>query len=502
MNTLGKYKILGALGSGAFGTVYRGVDPVLQREVAIKVLQPQWAANAQILERFRREAIAMARLRHPNIVTVYELENLEGMAAFVMEYVHGNTLAKHIPSGGMSLRQALPMIEKLIDGLTEAHAKHILHRDLKPANILVEQASNRPVITDFGLAKLRDMSSMSSGAKMGTPLYMAPELWDDGEASPASDVYAMSAVIYEMLTGKPLFAANNMMAVMKKHMDGARLDDLPDRSLRNALLSGLATQASQRATLANLLAGLKAAAGGGAVQPVAAAPVVPTNAFRNAAQVVGELIRIPAGNFMYGDDIWHPKQTRYLPEYYIGKYVVTTAQFWAFVKATGFKGDGHWGSGNEAWLKSHPDHPAVKVNWDDANAFCAWASQKMGLGIRLPSEVEWEKAARGTDGRTYPWGEAKPDASRANYDKSYDLENLSRVGSYLAGNSPYGCADMAGNVWEWCSDWYDDKKSGRVVRGGSFSNDGFALPCAYRSYGNPTHRLIYHGFRLLASPFS
>ncbi|MEI7470231.1 MAG: bifunctional serine/threonine-protein kinase/formylglycine-generating enzyme family protein, partial [Chloroflexota bacterium] len=439
MKTLGKYKILGTLGAGAFGTVYHGLDPVLQREVAIKVLQPQWSRDAGILERFRREAIAMARLRHPNIVMVHEFDQLDGMAAFVMEYVPGTTLAKVIPSGGMTLRQAMPMIEKLIDALMAAHAQNILHRDIKPANILVEQATSRPVLTDFGLAKLHDLSSMNTGS-LGTPLYMAPELWEEGEASAGSDVYALSCVMAEMLTGKALFMAKNGPMVMKKHVtDGARLDDIADRRLREALMVGLAKQASQRASLANLLAGLKAVVGGGAV-PVVSPVAVPNNALRNVAQYVGELIRIPAGNFIYGDD----KKTRHLPDYYIGKYPVTTAQFWAFVKATGFNGHSHWASGNEAWLKSHSDYPAVHVSWDDANVFCAWASQMTGLGICLPSEVEWEKAARGTDGRTYPWGEAAPDVSRANYNKSYDLKNLSRVGSYPAGNSPYGCADMAG----------------------------------------------------------
>jgi len=136
----------------------------------------------------------------------------------------------------------------------------------------------------------------------------------------------------------------------------------------------------------------------------------------------------------------------------------------------------------------------VHVSWDDANVFCAWASQMTGLGICLPSEVEWEKAARGTDGRTYPWGEAAPDVSRANYNKSYDLKNLSRVGSYPAGNSPYGCADMAGNVWEWCSEIYEGT-SGRVLRGGSFNNDADIVRCASRDGNDPNLHYRNRGFR-------
>ncbi len=212
-----------------------------------------------------------------------------------------------------------------------------------------------------------------------------------------------------------------------------------------------------------------------------------------APEVTMEFVCIPAGEFLYGDD----KRKLNLPEYWLGKTVVTTAQYLAFVKATGHKGDAYW-NGN---LADKLNHPAVNVSWAEAQAFCAWASKVSKLKVGLPSEPQWEKGARGTDGREYPWGNNEPNAQRANYGKGSDIKNLAPVGSYSPeGDSPYGLQDMVGNVWEWCEDWYDDKKEYRSLRGGAFDNGGWNARCAYR-YGNVTDvRSYHHGFRVMLSP--
>lgn len=194
-------------------------------------------------------------------------------------------------------------------------------------------------------------------------------------------------------------------------------------------------------------------------------------------------MRVPAGEFLMGSD---PKVNKvvldreqpqckvHLDGYWMGRTPVTVAQFRQFIAATAYKtqterqGYGWRWSGSE-WQQvaganwAHPKgpqsqaeatHPVVQVSWEDAVAFCVWASKVTGREVRLPTEAEWEKAARGTDGRIYPWGNEPPDATRCNF--NMQVQDTTPVGKYSPrGDSPYGCVDMAGNVWEWCADWYD-----------------------------------------------
>ncbi|HOS44273.1 MAG TPA: SUMF1/EgtB/PvdO family nonheme iron enzyme, partial [Armatimonadota bacterium] len=198
-----------------------------------------------------------------------------------------------------------------------------------------------------------------------------------------------------------------------------------------------------------------------------------------------EWVTIPAGAFLYGEE----KERRYLETYRIMKYPVTVAQYRLFCKATGraMPDPPEWG-----WID---DHPMVNVSWHDAAAFAKWA------GLALPTEEEWEKAARGTDGRLYPWGNDW-DAAKCHCSKKDwgDAKQTAPVGSYPAGASPYGVLDMAGNVWEWCNSWYDDRKSGRVLRGGSWYNDFFENNCrgAIRNDFYPDDNWYNGGFRCVA----
>ena len=158
---------------------------------------------------------------------------------------------------------------------------------------------------------------------------------------------------------------------------------------------------------------------------------------------------------------------------------------------------------------SNENHPIVGISWNDAKAYCDWLSREKNLTFKLPTEAQWEKAARGADGRKYPWGNNEPDGTLANF----DMKNgkISPVDSYPDGASPYGLLDMAGNVWEWCNDWYGDDyyknspkdnptgtKSGalRVIRGGSWGSDARYLRCAVRYLDRPSVRYNYLGFRL------
>ena len=201
-----------------------------------------------------------------------------------------------------------------------------------------------------------------------------------------------------------------------------------------------------------------------------------------AAQGIPEMITIPAGNFIMGSDKYDnekPAHQVYLDTYEISKNLVTVAQYRFFCQMTARKmpDPPSWG-----WAD---DHPMVNLGWYDADDYCRWA------GGRLPTEAEWEKAARGTDGREYPWGNEWDKTKCANSEQ--EMKSTDPVGHYPSGASPYGCMDMAGNVWQWCSDWYDpayykespaknpkgaDSGTYRVERGGGWS--GLAR-CAYRN---------------------
>ncbi len=216
---------------------------------------------------------------------------------------------------------------------------------------------------------------------------------------------------------------------------------------------------------------------------------------------------VPASDFLMGsfdgESNEQPQHTVSLDSYWIGETEVTNAQYQRCVTAGACSppDNSNWQSTAQA------DHPVTDVSWHQAKAYAEWA------GGRLPTEAEWEKAARGTDGRIYPWGHAAPSATLLNFNNN--VGDTTPVGSYLDGASPYGALDMAGNVWEWVGDWYDSgyyasspgtnptgPSSGqyKVLRGGAFDNDGSNVRAAFRVGFNPTSQYDHDGFRVVVSP--
>ena len=213
--TLAHYRITAAIGAGGMGEVYRATDTKLGRDVALKVLPPAMAASADRLERFRREAKALAALDHPGIVTVFSVEEAEGVHFLTMQLIEGQALDSAIPEGGLPVDRILDIASALADALAAAHDKGIVHRDLKPANVMIT-SDGRVKVLDFGLAKeLREADPMDVtltssphtevGVVMGTPAYMSPEQVVGGAIDHRTDIFSLGVLLYEMVTGRRPF---------------------------------------------------------------------------------------------------------------------------------------------------------------------------------------------------------------------------------------------------------------------------------------------------------
>jgi len=214
--TFGHYKIIEKIGKGGMGEVYRALDTRLDREIAIKIL-PEGTSDPERLKRFEREAKTVAALKHPNIVTIYSVEEIDGRSCLTMELVDGKTLAELIPAGGMSLERFFDLAIPLSEALIAAHAKGITHRDLKPPNVMVDADGTLKVL-DFGLAKLfaapdgsedatfvGEESVTGEGRILGTVYYMSPEQAEAKPLDQRSDIFSLGVVLYEMATGKRPF---------------------------------------------------------------------------------------------------------------------------------------------------------------------------------------------------------------------------------------------------------------------------------------------------------
>ena len=209
------------------GTVYRATQTTMDRDVAVKVLHPDLIENTDVVKRFQREARAAARLHHPNIITLYIVgETANGIPFAVMEFVEGNSLAGELEvHGRFDSARTIHIARQISGALTEAHANGVIHRDLKPANILLRNQPSAPglvKVVDFGIAKLShdaDQSRLSqTGAIFGTPHYLSPEQATGGDVDPRSDLYSLGVVLYEMLSGRVPFHADNGIDVLVRHV--------------------------------------------------------------------------------------------------------------------------------------------------------------------------------------------------------------------------------------------------------------------------------------------
>ena len=217
------YRIVEKIGEGGMGSVYRAIDLMLEREVAIKAIRPELAREKEIVDRFRSEARTLARVSHPAIATIYSFFEDGGDLFLAMEYVRGRSLSKVLEgSGPLPWDQAIRLLSSALEGIEQAHRAGIIHRDIKPDNLMITETGTIKVM-DFGIARVAGSTHLTrTGLLVGTLRYMAPEQIQGEEADHRADIYALGAVLYQMLTGRPPFEGKSDFAILR-----AQIEELP-----------------------------------------------------------------------------------------------------------------------------------------------------------------------------------------------------------------------------------------------------------------------------------
>lgn len=251
--TLGNYKILAPLGQGGMARVYKARQENLDREVAIKVLPPWFAADGNFVERFNQEAKLVAGLSHPNIVTVHDASEYNHNLYIVMQFVDGGTLKQRLDQlqavgKTMDIVEASRIFSQLASALSYAHDRGIIHRDVKPVNVLMDRLG-RPILSDFGIAKaLAGTKALTrQGAGVGTPEYMSPEQCQGGPVDRRADIYALGVMLFEALTGRLPFLGDNYPALAHSHI----YEMPPYPSLINPYIDPAVAQVIQKALMKN-----------------------------------------------------------------------------------------------------------------------------------------------------------------------------------------------------------------------------------------------------------
>ncbi|OQZ00093.1 MAG: hypothetical protein B6D41_00300 [Chloroflexi bacterium UTCFX4] len=464
-----RYMIVRQIGSGGMGAVYQVNDARLAgKQWAIKEMSDAHVTNPldhQVaLDGFRREAQLLATLDHFNLPKVTDYFQENNKYYLVMEFVSGDTLEQIVARtpGMLDEARVLNWARQLCEVLEYLHTQlqPIVFRDLKPANIMLTPQEQIKLI-DFGIARFFQAGKKKDTALFGTAGYAAPEQYGIGQTDARSDIYSFGVVLHHLLTKHDPASTPFMLPAPRSLNPNltAQTEGLILRAIQNKPADRFQTIAEVRLQMAN--SGLPIANRAAQIlqSPVSSLqspisnpqfPIHPASPVAIPPSTPPGMILIPAGEFLMGGNKYadeRPPHRVYLDSFLIDRFPVTNLQYQQFIHATLHKTPKHWAG--DKIPQGKENHPVVYVSWNDARAYCQWA------GKRLPTEAEWEKAARGTDGREYPWGAKFAEGMCNARSKKGDT---TAVGLYPPeSNSPYDIADMAGNVWEWCADWFDNK---------------------------------------------
>ena len=459
---IGKYELEEYLGGG-MSHVYRARDTVIGRTVAVKILTEAGCEDEEVKARFLAEARMAGNLTHDNILGVYDFGEDDHRHPFmVMEFLRGEDLRHAIKNGHTGdLKGKLKIALQVARALEYIHTQKIVHRDIKPENVHITTAGVVKLM-DFGIAKTEGLAMTRAGYVLGTPYYMSPEQVMGQDITEQVDVYAFGILLFELMTGtKPIRGdaverifyciLNEPLNLEPLHQAGAppAICDLVERCTVKKPQDRLQGFAPVVAAIERLIEELEAPTAILQAPPPPPPPrpkwILPAILVMAAALAsglylamkpksfpmaistpTGEMVLVPAGDFLFGKD----KTKVSLPAFYIDKTEVPNAAYAQFCKESGH-------TLPEGFAADKPDYPVVNVTILDALAYAKWA------GKRLPNSREWEKAARGVDGRTYPWGEAA-NSALANVGGGV----VGPISTKPGGVSPFGALNMVGNVWE------------------------------------------------------
>ncbi len=513
--------MLGPLPDAENPNLWYGQDLVNQaNHVVIKTLGAVHDGNAR--QRFVEDAHSLAKLNHPNLVQVLDVISEGDKIGYVMEYVAGQSLRELLERREiLPTAVAIEIGKQALSGLDCLHQAGILHGQITANNIFIflntaGQLQVKLLGVQCGeLESGGGQSAEGRGTLVGMPVVPQPEI-RRGEtryaapelrfmpASAQSDLYSIGICLVEAICGElpaSFYAFNEFLAAAaSRESNLARITNMLVEIANNYLTTDFTPELC--AAFAAMLTSNPEA------RPASARIASDLIESAQEKKLSAQMVRVGAGTFFRGSQTDHPHARDeefpmtlvHLDPFFVDRTPVTAQQFKRFLDVTERAAPPGWTDYNDP--VGQPNAPVVFVTWEEANTYARWA------GKRLPTEAEWEKAARGTDGRIYPWGDYSPTSQLAWFDGKDVPVN---VGQFPAGESPYGALDMAGNVFEWVADWFDRNAykvghsepnpkgpgsgSKRVLRGGSFTHSAYALRCATRGRYSPDERRANHSFR-------